>query len=49
MPPVGEIPEEDWEAANDEGATGTEEDDADAESIQTEDMEMEDPAAEVGV
>ncbi len=38
VPPLGEnIPEEDWDAANADGATGTEEDDGDVESYDTED------------
>ena len=38
VPPLGEdIPEEDWDAANDDGATGTEEDDGDPEEFDTED------------
>lgn len=38
VPPLGEdIPEEDWDAANADGATGTEEDDGDLESYDTED------------
>ena len=44
VPPLGEdIPEEDWDAANDDGATGTEEEDGDAEEFDTED---EDPVQE---
>ncbi|EIE25592.1 hypothetical protein COCSUDRAFT_46779 [Coccomyxa subellipsoidea C-169] len=38
VPPLGDdIPEEDWDAANADGATGTEEDDGDLESYDTED------------
>ena len=44
VPPVEDIPEEDWDVANEDGATGTEEDDADAESYDTED---EDPVGDV--
>lgn len=44
VPPLGDdIPEEDWDAANADGATGTEEDEADAVSYDTED---EDPTPE---
>ncbi len=44
VPPLGDdIPEEDWDVANADGATGTEEDEADAESYDTED---EDPTPE---
>ena len=35
--PADDIPEDDWAAANEDGATGTEEDDGDAESYDTED------------
>ena len=35
--PADDIPDDDWAAANEDGATGTEEDDGDAESYDTED------------
>ncbi len=38
VPPLGEdIPDDDWDLANADGATGTEEDDGDVESYDTED------------
>lgn len=45
--PADDIPEDDWAEANEDGATGTEEEEADAESYDTED---EDPIGdEVGL
>ena len=41
--PAEDIPEDDWAEANEDGATGTEEEEADAESYDTED---EDPIGE---